>query len=367
MYKKVLLVLLITFIVCGGFNLFNSQKNNTDDWQGVSIESKLSSNELRWIKEKQRIVVGVPDSLMPMVIFNDETGRGFLVDYMGIISDKINLEVVYKPILEKDIGDSLTNGFIDCALTIPDPTVKNDMDYTMPLLPVKGKLCVSVESDIKTEADIVNKKIILIKGQERTSKGYSIGKSSQFTTVDSVLDGFELLKTGKYDGLLGNEMAIDYYIKEENLQKSFVLLPNYMYEKNLVLATLQGSELNNIMNLGVYYVDKNRIFFSHNLYYNKKLYEKAIAKLSENVYITIDLDVFDPSIMPSTGTPEPGGPSYMELLHFLRDVINKRNVVGFDVVELCPNSSNKAPDFIAAKIIYQLLSYMYAKKLHNHS
>src|SRR5665647_652028 len=259
MYKKVLLVLLITFIVCGGFNLFNSQKKNTDDWQGVSIESKLSSNELRWIKEKQRIVVGVPDSLLPMVIFNDEAGMGFLVDYMGIISDKINLEVVYKPILEKDIGDSLKNGFIDCALTMPDPTVKNDMDYTMPLLPLKGKLCVSADSDIKTEADIVNKKIILIKGQEMASKGYSIGKSSQFTSVDSVLDGFELLKTGEYDGLLGNEMAINYYIREENLQKSFVLLPNYMYEKNLVLATLQGSELNNIMNLGVYYVDKNRI------------------------------------------------------------------------------------------------------------
>ena len=259
MYKKVLLVLLITFIVCSGFNLFNSQKKNTDDWQGVSIESKLSSNELRWIKEKQKIVVGVPDSLLPMVIFNDETGMGFLVDYMGIISDKINLEVVYKPILEKDIGDSLKNGFIDCALTMPDPTVKNDMDYTMPLLPLKGKLCVSADSDIKTEADIINKKIILIKGQEMASKGYSIGKSSQFTSVDSVLDGFELLKTGEYDGLLGNEMAINYYIREENLQKSFVLLPNYMYEKNLVLATLQGSELNNIMNLGVYYVDKNRI------------------------------------------------------------------------------------------------------------
>ena len=115
------------------------------------------------------------------------------------------------------------------------------------------------------------------------------------------------------------------------------------------------------------YVDKNRIFFSHMLYYNKKLYEKAIDKLSDNVYITIDLDVFDPSIMPSTGTPEPGGPSYMELLHFLRDVINKKNVVGFDVVELCPNASNKSPDFIAAKIIYQLLSYMYAKKLHPHT
>ena len=108
------------------------------------------------------------------------------------------------------------------------------------------------------------------------------------------------------------------------------------------------------------FAEKDRIFYSHELYYDKSLYKKAIEKLTENVYITIDLDVFDPSIMPSTGTPEPGGPAYFELLHFIRDVIKNRNVVGFDVVELCPSASNKSPDFIAAKIIYQLLSYKFA-------
>jgi len=108
------------------------------------------------------------------------------------------------------------------------------------------------------------------------------------------------------------------------------------------------------------FVERDRIFFSHELYYDKSLYEKAIDRLSENVYITIDLDVFDPSIMPSTGTPEPGGPAYFELMRFLRDVIITRNVVGFDVVELCPSETNKSPDFIAAKIIYQLLSYKFS-------
>jgi len=119
-----------------------------------------------------------------------------------------------------------------------------------------------------------------------------------------------------------------------------------------------------IRSMSVYevpYADKDRIFYSHELYYNKDLYIKAIDKLTENVYITIDLDVFDPSIMPSTGTPEPGGPAYIELIHFLRDVIRYKNVVGFDVVELCPNQTNKSPDFIAAKIIYQLLSYRFTK------
>jgi agmatinase len=106
-------------------------------------------------------------------------------------------------------------------------------------------------------------------------------------------------------------------------------------------------------------VKKKRIFYAHELYYDKKLYRKAIDKLTKNVYITIDLDVFDPSLMPSTGTPEPGGPDYYELMHFLRDVAKKRNIVGFDVVELCPSPANKAPDFIAAKVIYQLLSYIF--------
>ena len=111
------------------------------------------------------------------------------------------------------------------------------------------------------------------------------------------------------------------------------------------------------------YAESDRIFHAHQLYYDKSLYSKALDKLTDNVFITIDLDVFDPSIMPSTGTPEPGGPHYTELLHFLRDVISKRNVVGFDVVELCPSKTNKSPDFIAAKIIYQLLSYKFANVL----
>jgi len=105
--------------------------------------------------------------------------------------------------------------------------------------------------------------------------------------------------------------------------------------------------------------DRNRIFPAHELFLDKTKYRQAIGMLTENVYITIDLDVFDPSLMPSTGTPEPGGPEYYEIMNFLKEVIKKRNVVGFDVVELCPSPVNKAPDFVAAKIIYQLLSYKF--------
>jgi agmatinase len=86
--------------------------------------------------------------------------------------------------------------------------------------------------------------------------------------------------------------------------------------------------------------------------------DKVVSRLTENVYITIDLDCFDPSIMPSTGTPEPGGLLWYDCLSLLKKVSSKKNVIGFDVVEMCPNKQNKAPDFLAAKLIYKLLSYI---------
>lgn len=106
-------------------------------------------------------------------------------------------------------------------------------------------------------------------------------------------------------------------------------------------------------------VDRSSIFYAKDIYDNNDWIEDAVSRLSDRVYVTIDLDVFDPSIMPSTGTPEPGGLYWYNVLEFLRAVIESRCVVGFDVTELCPNSRNKAPDLMAAKLIYKLLSYRF--------
>lgn len=106
-------------------------------------------------------------------------------------------------------------------------------------------------------------------------------------------------------------------------------------------------------------VDKNRVFFASDIYNKTHWVEQAVAKLSERIYITIDLDVFDPSIMPSTGTPEPGGMLWYDVLALLKAVSDTKEVIGFDVVELCPDERNKAPDFLAAKLIYKLLSYKF--------
>jgi agmatinase len=106
-------------------------------------------------------------------------------------------------------------------------------------------------------------------------------------------------------------------------------------------------------------MDITGIFFAKDIYNKRDWIKTVISKLSKNVYITIDLDVFDPSIMPSTGIPEPGGLLWYDVLGLLKSVCEKKNLVGFDVVELCPDVRNSAPDYLAAKLIYKLLSYKF--------
>ena len=106
-------------------------------------------------------------------------------------------------------------------------------------------------------------------------------------------------------------------------------------------------------------MDSGRVVWASDVGTDKKWIKKLISNLSKNVYITIDVDVFDPSIMPSTGTPEPGGLLWYDVLELLRNICAARNVTGFDVVELCPNSNDRAPDFLVAKLIYKFLSYKF--------
>ncbi len=84
---------------------------------------------------------------------------------------------------------------------------------------------------------------------------------------------------------------------------------------------------------------------------------EVINSLNQNVYITFDVDYFDPSIMPSTGTPEPNGFYWDETMKLLKGLGEKKTVVGFDVVELSPRKDFTFPDFLTAKLIYKMLNY----------
>ncbi len=107
------------------------------------------------------------------------------------------------------------------------------------------------------------------------------------------------------------------------------------------------------------YIAPDRIFYAHQIVGRTDWMDTAIRQLTEEVYLTIDLDVFDPSIMPATGTPEPGGLLWYETLAFLRKVVQSRRIVGLDIVELCPTPGNHAAVFLAAKLIYKLLAYIF--------
>jgi N1-aminopropylagmatine ureohydrolase len=106
-----------------------------------------------------------------------------------------------------------------------------------------------------------------------------------------------------------------------------------------------------------------RVFYDFDMRDDPAWMDRVVDSLGETVYVTIDVDGFDPAIMPATGTPEPGGLSWHEALRLLRKVIERRRVVGCDLVELSPMGGNVAPNFMCAKLIYKILSYRFGREV----
>ena len=109
----------------------------------------------------------------------------------------------------------------------------------------------------------------------------------------------------------------------------------------------------------VEYMSKNKVYFAEKIHGKTQWMIDSVNQLSNDVYITFDLDVFDPSIMPSTGTPEPGGLLWNDITKYLKMVFESKNVVGFDIVELAPIDGLTHPDFLVAKLYYKMLSYKF--------
>jgi len=125
----------------------------------------------------------------------------------------------------------------------------------------------------------------------------------------------------------------------------------------------------NIVSVGIRSMDlverdafgRGRLFLAENICCGDNQWiSRVVRKLSKKVYLSLDVDVFDSGIMPSTGTPEPGGLSWYHVVSLMRAVCKAKELVGMDVVELAPISTNKAPDFLVAKLIYKILSYKFA-------
>jgi agmatinase len=103
--------------------------------------------------------------------------------------------------------------------------------------------------------------------------------------------------------------------------------------------------------------DDIRVFFADDIHDGEGWIDEAVDALGPDVYITLDVDGFDPSLMPATGTPEPGGLGWYPVLKLLRRVCERRTVHAADIVELAPIPGMHAPDFLVAKLLYKLMSY----------
>ncbi|MFQ5704104.1 MAG: agmatinase [Gemmatimonadales bacterium] len=106
------------------------------------------------------------------------------------------------------------------------------------------------------------------------------------------------------------------------------------------------------------------VTYAHELERDDEWIERVLAALGDEVYLTVDVDYFDPSLIPSTGTPEPGGGTWYPTLRLLERVFREKTVVGSDIVELAPLPGMVAPDFLAAKLLYKIVAFF--AKFGNH-
>ncbi len=189
----------------------------------------------------------------------------------------------------------------------------------------------------------------------------------------------ELLKTGKFLTFFGGEHSVSigliqaYHEKFDRLTVLQIdahadLRPEYLGTKyNHACAVFQASKTTNLVQVGIRSMDVSekehmnydQVYFAHEINDRSDWMQKSIDQMTDDVYITVDLDVLDPSIMPATGTPEPGGMKWYTLLRYLKMVFSQKHVAGFDIVELAPIDTLHAPQFLVAKLYYKMLSYKF--------
>ncbi len=230
--------------------------------------------------------------------------------------------------------------------------------------------------DIETDSEVLNKGIHTAKPIHAASSSVLLRKTESEVS--------RYLRDGKLVVTLGGEHSVSIGVIKSYARHyrdlSILHLDAHAdsrdsyegsrYNHACVIARIRECT-NNVVSVGIRSmdaserpaVDRKRTFFAHEIYSSEKWIQSVVGLLTDTVYVTIDLDVFDPGIMPSTGTPEPGGLGWYQVMKLLSSVSRAKRIVGFDVVELCP-SSLKAPDFLAAKLIYTLLSYIYVNNPH---
>jgi len=230
--------------------------------------------------------------------------------------------------------------------------------------------------DIETRSEVYKKGIYLAPPVTENASPEKMVEAVYKTTKNYIKqEKFVTLFGGEHSISIGSIKAFQESFPDltvVQLDAHADLRPEYEGSKcNHACAMHEASKNTNLLQVGIRsmdiseneYMDENQVYFAHDLYEEWQV--DAIGQMTPNVFITIDLDAFDPSILPSTGTPEPGGLFWYETLEFLKMMFKKKNVVGFDIVELCPNKDEKSSDFLAAKLYYKMLSYKFKYQNYN--
>ncbi|MFH0852524.1 MAG: agmatinase [bacterium] len=237
--------------------------------------------------------------------------------------------------------------------------------------------------DEELEADVYKKVKISTLAEpviEKTQEA-AIGQVEQIADEIYKLDKFPLVLGGEHSLTLGAlRAALKKYKEISILQFDAHADLRDEYEGSIfshACVMRQCLKLNNVIltqvgirNIGT---DTNEFgFWKQNQKRIKTFWAKDMKKwkiaeivrsLGKNVYLTFDVDVFDSSLMPSTGTPEPGGLQWIQAMEILKAVASKKNIIGADVVELAPIEGLAAPDFVAAKLVYKIIGYVFVSKV----
>lgn len=230
--------------------------------------------------------------------------------------------------------------------------------------------------------------------EETDAEVYKLGihtleESKPLETPEAMMDSLyerakELLKSGKFVCMLGGEHSISAPVIRAHAEKfhnlSVLQIDAHAdlrdtYDgtphshasimarvvKDLRIPSVQvgirsiSADEARMLNLGI----PTKIFWARNIAGRTDWINSAVEHLTENVYLTIDIDGLDPSLVPTTGTPEPGGLGWYETLALIRRLARKRRVVGMDLVEYSYFENQDAPAFLCSKLVYKSLAYIF--------
>lgn len=221
--------------------------------------------------------------------------------------------------------------------TLEEPKIKKGKSFFTPL------------AEKVSESISLNKFPVILGGEHTISFGGLLGVKSKYKSFSILHFDAHADLRDKYDGNKFSHACVMRRALELEEVKNIIQVGI----RNISNKKSEGSEFD-------FYKKNNqriKIFWAKDK--NVWKISDILKNLSENVYLTFDVDVFDPSIMPSTGTPEPGGLYWEEVLDILKKIFSERNIIASDIVELSPIKDFPAPDFMAAKLGYKIIGYKF--------